>query len=212
MYFDYFFWDYDGTLFDTYPCVTRAYLKGLKELGIEMDYNELYGLTKISLGYTAKVLSARDGVPSDVILAHYHNHAEDEGYEAMHPYDGARELLEDIISQGGRNYLYTHRNMSGIYALEHHGIDMLFTDYITSENGFPSKPAPDALKFLVGKHNLDLSRCVMLGDREIDVQAGLNAGMDGALFDPDGYYQHAPVKYRFTTMQAIRGAFVRSSK
>ena len=202
MLFDYFFWDYDGTLFDTYPSIVRAYQKGLKDLGVEIDYEELYALTKVSLGHTAKVLEKQHEVSAEKIMENYRLYAHDEGYDAVLPYNGAKELLEAVVAHGGRNYVYTHRDMSGIRMLKHHGLLELFEDYITSEDDFPKKPEPDALKHLLTKHKLDVSRCVMLGDREIDVQAGKNAGMAGVLFDPEGYCVGRRVA-RFLTLRTI---------
>ena len=37
MVFSAFFWDFDGTLFDTYPRIVRAFLRGLEEFGIQAD-------------------------------------------------------------------------------------------------------------------------------------------------------------------------------
>ena len=72
--------------------------------------------------------------------------------------------------------------------LNHDGLSDLFSDAVTRLDGFPAKPAPDALRYLIQKHRLDLSRCVMVGDRDIDLDAAKNAGIACALFDPDGFY------------------------
>lgn len=39
--------------------------------------------------------------------------------------------------------------------------------------------------YLVNKYNLKVEKSVMVGDRELDIAAGHNAGMSGILFDPD---------------------------
>lgn len=208
MFFDYYFWDYDGTLFDSYPSIVRAYQKGLKDLGVEIDYDELYALAKISLGHAAKILEKQYGVSAEKIMENYRHYAHDEGYDTVLPYTGAKELLEAVVHHGGQNYLYTHRDMSGVHMLKHHGLLELFDDYITSENDFPKKPEPDALEHLLAKHQLEASRCVMLGDREIDVLAGMNAGMTGVLFDPEGYCGPSQAAYRFTSLEEIQRTLV----
>ena len=71
-------------------------------------------------------------------------------------------------------------------------------------DGFPSKPAPDALNYLVSKHGLKLSDCVMVGDRDIDLDAAKNAHMTGALFDPDNFYPDYDTPWRFRTMEELR--------
>lgn len=208
MLFCYYFWDYDGTLFDSYPSIVRAYKKGLMDLGVEVDYDELYALTKISLGHAAKAIGKQHAVSAERIMENYKRYAHDEGYDDVLPYTDAKEILEAIVHHGGRNYLYTHRDMSGVNMLKHHGLFELFDDYVTSENDFPKKPEPDALKHLLIKHELDVSRCIMVGDREIDVQAGMNAGMAGALFDPEGFCGTTQAQYRFTSLEDIKRELV----
>ena len=127
-----------------------------------------------------------------------------EGAESIRPYPGAREALEAAIACGGRTYIYTHRGESLFRWLRYDGLDSLFFDAVTSLDGFPAKPAPDALNFLIQKHGLDRAQCVMLGDRDIDLDAGKNAGLACALFDPEGFYPDYPTPWRFTDMAALR--------
>ncbi len=208
MLFRYFFWDFDGTLFDTYPRVTRAFQKGLADLGVDMAYAPLFVLVKRSLACAAKECARIYGCDADEALSRYHAHAEEEGDESMRPYPGAPEALRAVCARGGRNYLYTHRGQSGVDAVARYGLADCFADYVTNQDGFPSKPAPDALLYLMQKHALPARDCVMIGDRDIDVEAGKNAGMAGALFDPDGLYAGYPAQYRFADMQALANTLV----
>ena len=58
----------------------------------------------------------------------------------------------------------------------------LKTGFVDSSNGFPAKPAPNAVEFICREYGLDKSETVMIGDREIDVLSGKNAGVYGCLF------------------------------
>ena len=210
MKFEYFVWDYDGTLFDTYDAVTRAYQRGIRELGIELPFDELRWLTKHSLGWAAQQLQARFQTPAADILAAYARFAPlEETMEAMRPYPGTAEALRAVCENGGRNYLYSHRDHRSIDALAHYGLKDYFADFITKDDAFPRKPAPDALLHLIHKHRLAPARGVMVGDRVLDVEAGLNAGMAGALFDPEDFCQgNAPTAYQYRSMDALRLALV----
>ena len=73
-----FIWDYDGTLFDTYDAVTRAYHRAVTELGIDISFEELRWMTKHSLGWTAKQLEEKYHVPADKILSVYYGYAPEE--------------------------------------------------------------------------------------------------------------------------------------
>ena len=57
-----------------------------------------------------------------------------------------------------------------------------FDDFVTAEHNFPHKPAPDAILYLIKKHNMNLNETIMIGDREIDVLSGKNAGIQACLF------------------------------
>jgi HAD superfamily hydrolase (TIGR01549 family) len=204
MLFTHYFWDFDGTLFDTYPRICRAMKKALAECAIVAPDDELLRLVKVSLRRAADEYGARGGVSADEIMKRYHAHAEDESYDSMLPYAGAVDFLRAVTEHGGKNYLYTHRGHSGVRAIDHYGLSGLFSDFVTREDGFPHKPAPDALNYLCEKHGLDKRACVMLGDRDIDLDSGKNAGMACALFDPDGFYPDYQTPYRAKTFSELQ--------
>lgn len=210
MIFQHFFWDYDGTLFDTYDAVTRSYELACRGKGIVLPFDELRWMTKHSLSWTAAQLEQRFGVPAKELLAIRETYAETmETFETMRPYDGVREALRTICEKGGKNYLYSHRDHRSMEALAHYGLDGYFTDAITKDDAFPRKPAPDALNHLVQKHKLDVAQCIMIGDRSLDVEAGLNAGMSGALFDPERFCDNnVPTKWKFYTMSELQKALI----
>ena len=207
MLFSDFFWDYDGTLVDSYPRITRAFQRGAASLGVELAQPQLMKLAKVSIRHMAATVAEKHGVSAKALMKAYTTQANAEGMKTLRLYEGVLSLLEGIVAHGGSNYLYTHNGNSVLSVLEYFGVRQLFTDTITGDDLFPEKPAPDALLYLIHKHGLDVSRCIMLGDRNIDVQCGLSAGMAGALFDPDGYYDYVHIQYRFKTMQAIQEAF-----
>lgn len=209
MKFKEFFWDFDGTLFDTYPRVNRAIQKALKDVGVEISIEEIAPLTKVNIRHALEALS---GPLAEDAMARYRVHAEEEGYDTMQPYAGARELLESVCARGGHNYLYTVRDLTAVDAVRHFGLDVYFTDYLTREDGFPRKPAPDALLHLMDKHGLSPADCVMIGDRDIDLDSGVNAGMAGALFDPGHYYDGYETPYRFTSLFDMMCALVWEDK
>ena len=205
MKFTDFFWDFDGTLFDTYPRVNRAIQNALKDIGVTASLETIAPLAKIRL---RQVFQALCPDLEEEGWQRYLAHAEEEGYDSMRPYPGVLRLLQSICEHGGRNYLYTHRDHTSLDALRHYGMDKYFTDSVTRESGFPSKPAPDALKYLMEKHGLDPANCIMLGDRDIDLDSGKNAGMACALFDPGHYYDQYDAPWRFTAMFEMTACLV----
>ena len=106
------------------------------------------------------------------------------------------QILEQIVNNGVKNYLYTQRDRGAVQYLERYGLWGLFADAVTRELGFPHKPAPDAIEYLARKHNLPKGDCLMLGDRLIDIGAGRSAGVRTCLFDEFGDLPETPCDYR----------------
>lgn len=203
-----FFWDFDGTLYNTYARISRATQKAVREMGVDAELDKIYQLVKHSIKTVWQVLLEPRGVDEQDFNAAYRSCAEDEGPESIRLYPGAREALEAVVSGGGKNYLYTHRGLSAMESLRRDGLSHLFADAVTSADGFPLKPAPDALNYLAEKHGLDKRRCIMLGDRDLDLDAGKNAGMGCALFDPENFFPDYPTPYRFVDFFALRRALM----
>ncbi len=182
------FWDFDGTLFDSYPELSGSFMKGLKELELEglLDHEQLMRLMKGSVGHAADWCAQQTGMTKEQILA---------PYRAFHalphadpPYEGLADCLKRLHDAGYRHYLYTHSRQSAIDQLKREKLWQFFDDAVLGSDGFPLKPAPDALLALMERNHLTPEACAMIGDRDIDVIAGHNAGMKGILFDPDGYF------------------------
>ena len=213
MKYRHWFWDFDGTLFNTYPRICRAFQKSLADAGIYEEIEVIYPQLKITLEGAAKhfALLYPDVTPQ-VLLDGYHLHSEEEDISTFIPFPGMKDFLWSVISAGGHNYLYTHRGNSVFGVLDHNDITGLFTDIVTSLDGFPSKPAPDALQFLMKKHSLNPGECIMVGDREIDLAAGLNAGMHAICLDPDGYCPPIDVVPAFHDYQSLSSSDLVSEK
>jgi phosphoglycolate phosphatase-like HAD superfamily hydrolase len=208
MRFDNYFWDFDGTLMDSYPLIIRSFQQGAASLGVTVDRRHMMDLAKISIGHMTRTVAAESGLTAESLKEAYDRAIDASDYSRIQPYEGIPAILEAIVRRSGKNFLYTHSGNRTLDALANFGMKRFFTDYITADNRFPAKPAPNALVYMIEKYGLDTSRSVMVGDRDIDVQAGLNAGIAGALFDPDGYYDHMPFTYRFKSMQAMRDTFL----
>ena len=105
-------------------------------------------------------------------------------------------------------HLYTHRSRTALDYLAQYLDLSVLGEAVTREDGYPGKPAPDALKAMAEKLKASPANCLMVGDRDIDVQAGLNAGMQGCLFDPDGHYDHFDTPLRVRSFRMFRERFI----
>ena len=210
MIFRAFFWDFDGTLYDSYGRISRCCQRALSELGIDVPLEDVYRQVKITQRSVMQRWGEPAGVSYDRFMAVYRAWEARESPDTMRPYAGVGAALRGVVAGGGQNYLYTHRGVGAYDALAADGLRSLFADGVTSADGFPSKPSPDALIYLMRKHCLAPEECVMLGDRDIDCDAGKNAGMHCVLFDPENFYPDYQTQFRFRDMDALRRTLLES--
>lgn len=170
------FWDFDGTLYDTYPVMAGAFCAALNEYGVIAEYGDVYAHMKISMR-TAIDRFLSEGARRDDILSRYAELSLN-----CAPYTGIPELLDDIVARGGRNYVLTHRGKSLFPMLDKHGLTRKFTDFVTGDMGFERKPSPEGLLWLIDKHSVPISDAIIVGDRELDLLAGINAGVECCAF------------------------------
>lgn len=174
-----YIWDFDGMLFDSYPHITSAFLKALGEFGKDADYDEAKALLEITFAHAFEHYNV-----SEEEKAVFRKYEHDYNLRPIAvPFENTYRVLEALFNSGKKHFLYTHRGfMTSQHYLEEYGMKKFFTAFVDSSMNFPSKPAPDAVNFICDTYGLDRSETVMIGDREIDVLSGKNAGTYGCLF------------------------------
>ncbi len=166
-------------LFDSYPHITSAFLKALSEFGKDADYDEAKALLEITFADAFGHYDVTEE-EKEVFRKHEHNYLLK---PIAVPFESTYRTLEKLWSDGKNHYLYTHRgHETSQFYLEKYGMAKFFTAFVDSSMKFPSKPAPDAVNYICDTYNLDRNETVMIGDREIDVLSGKNAGTYGCLF------------------------------
>lgn len=184
MKFKHFIWDFDGCLCNSYPHTAQVFYDAMTRPEIDHGgrttppvWDELFLRLQVTWVYAREQYQMTEAENRYV-----QEHESDFTYEpAPVMFDGIAEVLAEIKAAGGQNFLYTLRESTAIRKLEAEGLDPLFTDFVVRENGFPGKPAPDAILYLMEKYNLDPAETVMIGDRDLDGRSGLNAGASGCL-------------------------------
>ncbi|GAB2026334.1 HAD-IA family hydrolase [Lactovum odontotermitis] len=171
-----YIWDLGGTLLNNYESSAHAFVVTLFHHGRVFLHDEVYAALKVSTAHAVESFAA--DIPGFL-----------EEYKALEAislkqpslFPGAKEVLKAVIDAGGRNFMISHRDNQVLSILKAAGIADDFTEVVTSDNGFPRKPAPDSINYLVNKYNL--TDAVMIGDRPIDIEAGNAAGISTIFFD-----------------------------
>ena len=182
MRFNHVIWDYDGTIFDTYPVMAAAFSTILGEYGFIEPTDTVVSHMKVSMRHTIEYYKACYGL-DDVFLERFDTLI---GQTAAIPFDGVLGLCRDIKKCGGTNYLFTHRGESAVRYFEKYGLITDFEELITSKQGFQNKPSPDAILYLMDKHSFLSGDAIMIGDRDIDILAAQNAGIHNCYFTDRG--------------------------
>lgn len=175
-------WDFDGTLFDTYPGMSQAFQMALNEQGIEENRENILKRMKISLGDAIEHYVKTFDIDGKELRKRYNFHESRLDIESIYPFPGVKEICE-YIKLKGRNFIYTHRDRITIKLLEHHNMTGDFTDIVTSEHGLKRKPDPEGFLYIINKYKIDKSHSLAIGDRELDLMAAKNSGVKSCLFD-----------------------------
>lgn len=174
-------WDFDGTLFDSYPHIHASYMQALADFGRSVDGDTLMARLKINFTEAHRYVQ-----PTEEIRARFSQYEHDMDFQPQAVlYDGIGALLADTHAAGVRHYLFTHRDHLALAYMERADILRYFTDWVTSDETehFVLKPKPDSILYLLERHGISRTDCAMIGDREVDVESGAAAGIDGILFD-----------------------------
>lgn len=179
-------WDFDGTLFDSYPTMAIAVKTVLEEEGIYESYDKIMSMMKISLTHLYDYI-VESYYNSDILISKSIRHIKELEEDNMRPYPFVMDVCRRIYQSKRYNHLYTHRGQSAIEYLKKYGLYEYFSGLITKESNFRRKPDPEALNFLIKEYNINKSEALMIGDRDIDILAAKNAGIAGC------YYKSYPL-------------------
>lgn len=194
---DHLIYDFDGTISDSYPVFLRIMRTLAKEKNFVIDRTDEQLLDQLLINVQACFVDL--GINYRENICDFWR-IQRELYKEFKPFPEVEPLLEKAIRLGKKNYIYTHSGEIVFDILKNMGIDGYFTAAVTSADGFPAKPAPNALQHLCRTQGLLPENCMMIGDRNIDTQAGQNAGMIGCLWDAYGRYPDEPVAYKIKTL------------
>jgi len=196
-------WDFDGTLFNSYPHIVNSFKRSLMEHGIYESYDDILSNVKVSVTYAINKYKEKYNI-SDELIQLFVKYEAELNYEFVKPYSGVVEICENIHDLGGKNYIFTHRDLSTLKYLEYYKMDKLFCYTITKENNLRKKPEADAIYHIIEKFNEKKDDILMIGDRKIDIMAAHSAGVKACLFDPDCIESDSSADYKIKSMNELR--------
>lgn len=172
-----FIWDLDGTLLDSYPAILDGLEETYERFGLSFDRE---GVRQFILQHSVKDLLAKTALEqgldaADLEAVRATSLREKNAQVVL--MTGAREVLDWTREKGIANFIYTHKGDNTFTILESLGLSAYFQEVLTSQSGFARKPDPEALNYLVAKYRLDKSNTYYIGDRLLDAQTAIAAGI-----------------------------------
>ncbi|HFI0449013.1 TPA: HAD-IA family hydrolase [Streptococcus suis] len=185
-----FIWDLDGTLLDSYEAILAGIQETYEQYDLPFEREEVRNFI---LRYSVKDLLVRDadkyGLDSDELNRVRATSLREKNTQ-IPLMAGAREILDWTAEKGIQNFVYTHKSDNAFQVLEDLGVRHHFTEILTSDSGFARKPSPEALLFLIEKYGLDKEKTYYIGDRLLDVETAVNAGIHSINLQIDGVEQN----------------------
>ncbi|GGA74384.1 HAD-IA family hydrolase [Ornithinibacillus halotolerans] len=161
-------WDFDGTLFDTYPVYTKLFKKVLADRNI--DEKDVYQNIKISFRHANNYYNL-----SEEQLKEFASLEEEIPPQEMMPFSG----VEKVLQYANNNVIMTHKLGKDVRKiLRYYGWEKYFSEIVAGDDGFPRKPNKESYEYLHEKYNIDL----VIGDRELDIIPAKELNIKSCLF------------------------------
>ena len=190
-----FIWDLDGTLLDSYKAILAGIQETYEQFDIPFDREEVRNFI---LRYSVKDLLVRDadqyGLDGEELNRVRASSLKEKNTQ-IPLMDGAREILDWTEEQGIQNFVFTHKSDNAFQVLTDLGIIQHFTEILTSDSGFARKPSPEALLYLIDKYQLDKANTYYVGDRLLDVETAIRAGISSINLQIDGLGQNKKISH-----------------
>ncbi|MEG1805335.1 MAG: HAD family hydrolase [Clostridia bacterium] len=191
--------DYDGTLIDTVKQIQLVGNLSLRDFSLNEVPAEKYmkfiggGARKLIERLVNESYKPYDEL-IDRVLFRYLSYYDKMQNEAMCSFDGVFEMLKKLNEQGIKVAILSNKPDRHVKAGINAALNGVEVDYIVgSDSGFPLKPDPTSLLYVIDKLGVNLDEVLYVGDGDADVIVAKNAGVK-ACFVLWGYRSEEELK------------------
>lgn len=174
--------DLDGTLLDSIGDIATCANTVLTEWGCPVHSVETYtelvgdGLTNLARKVLPEAQRTSDRI--DAFVNAYRVHYEARWNETSTAYPGIPEMLTALTERGvPLAILSNKRDDFTQVCVSHFFSSTPFQEIRGERAGVPIKPDPQAALDIAASLGVEPTRCLFVGDSEIDIQTGVRAGM-----------------------------------
>ena len=175
--------DLDGTLLNTIDDLADGVNYAMREFGFpthsvdrvrQMVGNGVLNLVKRALPDDKKDML-------DIVLPVFKEYYSAHSKDKTAPYAGVVELLQKIKQKGLKTAILSNKFDGAVKALSKEYFGDLIDLPIGEGNGVKVKPNPEGMNHVLSVFGLDKSKCLYVGDSEVDVETGLGVEIDFAI-------------------------------
>lgn len=172
--------DLDGTLLNTLEDLANVGNRVLEKMGFPQHETEKYkyfvgnGIPKLIERIIPEGCSDEDRKKvHELYSENYGKHCCDN----TKPYEGIAELLRNLKNNGIMTAVATNKDHSFSVELVKEFFDSSIDIVVGRKDGFPKKPDPYAVNYILNELGIDKSDTLYVGDSDVDMQTALNAGV-----------------------------------
>lgn len=172
-----FCFDLDGTLVDSNKTIYEATAFTLRKLKINFNVDENSFALKIGQHFNDIFNAFNIDVPSfdEFINIYKANYFEQMHYSTL--YGGVEETLAALKNKNIKISLLTTKVQDQAdRIIDHFNLRKYFDLVMGRRDGIAHKPSPEPLLKICSDLNVDVKNTLMVGDTELDIKCGKNAG------------------------------------
>jgi phosphoglycolate phosphatase len=169
--------DLDGTLIDSYETIFKTTAKTLQHLKIdepllESEFHKRIGHHFIHIFSELNIPVTDIEEFIDIYKGYYFDFIDESVI-----YPGVTEVLNQLNNEGIKISLLTTKGQDQAdKIIDHFNLRKYFSFVMGRRNGIAIKPSPESLHFICNELQVEESETIMVGDAELDINCGNNAG------------------------------------
>ena len=180
MRYDAVFFDLDGTVVDSLQDIADAVNHTMRHFGLP-EYTPLQLKPHMGWGVVhlmRSILPEATDALLEQVLAHYRPYYAAHASDKSRPYPGILPALERLQADGLALAILSNKPDAAVQPLAQRFFAALVSLSEGEREGVRRKPCPDMLVSAAQRLNVELNRCLYVGDSEVDIDTASNAGID----------------------------------
>lgn len=169
--------DLDGTLVSSHESIYKATLHALREVNIKVDMPEKEFYKMIGMHFVDIFLRFGFSVPDFEHFIKIYKSIYFDYIDSSFVYPGVDELMNKLNEKKIKVGLLTTKGQDQAdLILQHFSLRDRFDYVMGRQPGIAHKPSAEPLQKICSDLNIDVTNTLIVGDSELDIQCGKNAG------------------------------------